>query len=164
MPEPLLALLCIVLAVVGCCGVVVPVLPGSVTVMAALLVWAWWGPSTWGWVAFGVGAVLLIVGFASQYVVTGARLKQRQIPQRSVVIGLLCGVVGMFVIPYLGLPLGFTAGLWLAEYARVKDPGEATASSWVALKSVGIGMAVELLCALTASGILLASILTSWFG
>ncbi|HRL48603.1 MAG TPA: DUF456 domain-containing protein [Propioniciclava sp.] len=162
MTDTLLALLGIALAIVGVCGVVVPVLPGSASVLAALLVWAWFGPSSWGWVAFGVGAVLLVIGFASQYVLTGKRLKERQIPQRSVVIGLVCGVVGLFVIPFLGLPIGFIAGLWLAEYVRVRDTREATASSWVALKSVGIGMAVELACALTASGILLASILTNW--
>ena len=109
MTDTLLALLCIALAIVGVCGVVVPVLPGSASVLAALLVWAWFGPSSWGWVAFGVGAVLLVIGFASQYVLTGKRLKERQIPQRSVVIGLVCGVVGLFVIPFLGLPIGFIA-------------------------------------------------------
>ena len=161
MTEFWIALACVVVAIVGVCGVVVPVLPGSVSVLIALLVWAWWGSSSWGWIAFGVGAVFLVVGFSAQYVLTGRRLKQRQIPQRSVVIGLICGAVGLFVIPYVGLPVGFAAGLWLAEYVRVRDVRQATLSSGEALKSVGIGMAVELTCALVASGILLASILSS---
>lgn len=163
MPEAFIAALCVILAIVGICGVVVPVLPGSITVAVSLLVWAIWGGSSWGWVAFGVGIVLLAVGFASQYVLTGRRLKERSIPSRSVVIGLVCGVIGLFVIPFLGLPLGFALGLWLAEYARVRDPKEATSTSWAALKSVGLGMAVELGCALTAGGVLLASILTTVF-
>lgn len=160
MTEPLLALVCVALAIIGICGVIVPVLPGSITVAAALLIWAIWGGSSWGWIAFGIGIVLLAVGFAAQYVLTGRTLKRRAIPNRSVVIGLVTGVIGMFVIPFLGLPIGFTLGLWLAEYARVKDPREATSTSWVALKSVGLAMAVELACALTAGGLLLASILT----
>lgn len=161
MPEAFIAALCVLLAIVGICGVVVPVLPGSITVAAALLVWALWGGSPWGWVAFGVGLVLLAIGFAAQYVLTGKKLKERAIPNRSVVIGLICGVIGLFVIPFLGLPIGFALGLWLAEYARVKDPREATSTSWAALKSVGLAMAVELACALTAGGLLLASILTT---
>lgn len=163
MPETLIAALCIVLAIVGICGIVVPVLPGSITVAVALLIWAIFGGSPWGWVAFGVGAVLLVVGFASQYVLTGKRLKQRAIPNRSVVVGLVCGVIGLFVIPFVGLPVGFVAGLWLAEFSRVKDAKEATSTSWAALKSVGVGMAVELGCALAAGGLLLASVLTRFF-
>ena len=164
MPEAFIAALCVLLAIVGICGVVVPVLPGSITVAAALLVWALWGGSPWGWVAFGVGLVLLAIGFAAQYVLTGKKLKERAIPNRSVVIGLISGVVGLFVIPFLGLPIGFVAGLLLMEYARVRELRQALATSWVALTSVGLGMLVELGCALAASAVLLVGVLTTLLG
>lgn len=47
MTPELTAVLAIVLALIGTTGIVVPVLPGSVSIAAALLVWAVWGGSPW---------------------------------------------------------------------------------------------------------------------
>ena len=164
MPTELVALLSVVLAVVGVVGIVVPVLPGSVAVASGLLVWALFGGSPYGWFVFAAGAALVAVGAAAQYLITGRTLKQREIPSRSVVVGLIAGVVGLFVIPFVGLPLGFVAGLLLMEYVRVRDLRQALSTSWVALKSVGLGMLVELGCALAASTVLLIGVLTTVFG
>lgn len=164
MPSELVAALSIVLSVIGVCGIVVPVLPGSVTIAAGLLVWALFGGSPVGWWVFAVGMVLLACGSAAQYLITGRRLKQREIPNRSVVVGLVCGVIGMFVVPFLGLVIGFTLGLLLSEYVRVRDLRKAASTSWSALKSVGVGMLVELSCALGAAAVLLAGILVHFFG
>ena len=60
-PE-LAAVLALLLAAVGVVGILLPVLPGSLTVGAGLLVWALFGGSSWGWVTFGGGAVILAVG------------------------------------------------------------------------------------------------------
>lgn len=160
MPVELVAALSIVLVVVGVCGIVVPVLPGSLAILGGLLVWAIWGGSPWGWVVFAIGGAFVAAGATAQYLITGRRLKARAIPSRSVVIGLVCGVVGLFVIPFLGLPIGFTAGLLLSEYARVRNLREAASTSWTALKSVGLGMLVELGCALVAATTLLVGVIT----
>jgi uncharacterized protein YqgC (DUF456 family) len=157
-PPELIAAISVVLVVVGVCGIVVPVLPGSVTILAGLLVWAIWGGSPFGWLVFGIGAVFIAVGSSAQYLITGRRLKERQIPNRSVVIGLVAGVIGMFVIPFLGLPIGFTAGLLASEYARVRALREAASTSWAALKSVGLGMLIELGCGLAAAATLLVGL------
>lgn len=164
MPAELVALLSVVLAVVGVVGVVVPVLPGSIAVASGLLVWALFGGSPYGWFVFVAGAALVAVGATAQYLITGRTLKRREIPSRSVVVGLIAGVVGLFVIPFLGLPIGFVAGLLLMEYARVRELRQALATSWVALTSVGLGMLVELGCALAASAVLLVGVLTTLLG
>lgn len=147
------------LAIVGVAGIVVPVLPGSLALLAGLAVWALLGGSPWGWLTFGVGAALVVVGAAAQYVLTGRTLKREQIPSRSVVIGVLCGVAGLFVIPLFGLPLGLAVGLLASEYWRVRDLRTALSTSWTALKSVGLGVLVELACGLTAATVLAAGIL-----
>ena len=59
------------------------------------------------------------------------------------VTGLVFGVVGMFIIPVVGLFVGFAAGLLLSELHRTRDFGTAVASSWAALKATGLGMIVE---------------------
>lgn len=164
MPTELVALLSVVLAVVGVVGIVVPVLPGSLAVASGLLVWALFGGSPYGWVVFVVGGVFVAAGAAAQYLITGRTLKRRQIPSRSVVVGLAAGVVGLFVIPFVGLPIGFVAGLLLMEYVRVRDLRQALSTSWAALTSVGLGMLVELGCALAASAVLLVGILTAIVG
>ncbi len=160
MPVELIAALSITLVVIGVCGIVVPVLPGSLAILAGLLVWAIWGGSSFGWLVFGIGAVFVLAGSLSQYLITGRRLREREIPSRSMVIGLVCGVIGMFVLPFLGLPIGFTVGLLASEYLRVRDWREAASTSWTALKSVGLGMLVELSLALAAAATLLVGVIT----
>ncbi len=164
MPVELIAALSVVLVVVGVCGIVVPVLPGSLAILGGLLVWAIWGGSPFGWLVFGIGATFVAAGASAQYLITGRRLKERAIPNRSVIIGLVAGVIGLFVIPFLGLPIGFTIGLLASEYARVRNLREAASTSWTALKSVGLGMLVELALALCAAAALLVGIITHLIG
>ena len=161
-PALLAAVAAAALAVVGVIGIMVPVLPGSLTIIAALLVWAWWGSSPWGWVAFGVGGVLVVAGMLASWVLARRDLKAREIPQWPVLVGLASGIVGMFVLPGFGLVVGFVAGLLLSEFARVRDWRRAVDTSWVAVKAIGLGMLVELACGLIATSVLAASILTSY--
>ncbi|WP_232549391.1 DUF456 domain-containing protein [Propioniciclava soli] len=164
MTEQLVAAIAVVLTVVGVCGIVVPVLPGSITALAGLLVWALFGGAgTTGWVVFAVGTLLLAAGASAQLLITGRRLRQRAIPNRSVAVGLVCGVVGLFVIPFVGLPVGFVVGLLAMEWARVRELRTALSTSWAALTSVGLGMVVELACALAAATTLLVGILVHFF-
>lgn len=152
--EVLATLLAVLIALVGVAGTIVPVLPGSVAVAGGLLVFALWGGSPFGWLAFALGLVFVFAGASAQYLVTGRRLRRQEIPSRSVLVGVLAGVVGFFVIPVVGLVVGFVAGLFLAELVRVRDARRAVGSSWVALKSVGLGMLIEFACAAAATTVL----------
>jgi uncharacterized protein YqgC (DUF456 family) len=80
---------------------------------------------------------------AASAVLTGRKLKQHSIPSRSVMVGIVLGVVGMFIIPVVGLFVGFAAGLLLSELLRTRVVSTALASSWAALKATGLGMIVE---------------------
>jgi uncharacterized protein YqgC (DUF456 family) len=143
-PETLVTVLCGLGVLAGVAGTVIPVLPGSILIGLSLLAWAiWGGAGTTGWVVFGVGLVFVLAGMAASAVLTGRRLKQHSIPSRSVVAGLVLGVVGMFVIPVVGLVLGFAAGLLFSETHRTRDFRAAVTSSWAALKATGLGLIVE---------------------
>lgn len=142
-----------VLLAVGCLGIVVPVLPGSLLVVAGLAVWAFSVRATEGWVVLAVGSVLALAGMAASAVLTGTRLKRRQIPNRSLLFAAVGAVVGLFLIPVVGVVVGFLVGLVLSETARQRDLRTALGSSWVALKAAGLGIVVELGCALTASAV-----------
>lgn len=143
-PEILVTALCGLAILVGLAGTIIPVLPGSILIGASLLAWALWGGAgTTGWVVFGVGLVFVLAGMAASAVLTGRKLKEHSIPSRSVVVGLVLGVAGMFIIPVVGLVVGFAAGLLLSELQRTRTFGTAVASSWAALKATGFGMIVE---------------------
>lgn len=138
---------------VGCVGIIVPILPGSILIFVATLVWAIVIGGTYGWVAFAIIAVLAGIGMAAGWVLTGSRLKDRAIPNSTVLFGALGAIVGIFVIPVVGLPLGFVAGIYLAELARVSEPKAAWESTWVAIKAIGIGVVIEFACAVLALGV-----------
>ena len=67
---------------VGLVGVIVPVLPGSLLVLGAVLVWALDIGSTTGWVVFAVATAFIALGNVVKYVVPGRRLKENGSPTR----------------------------------------------------------------------------------
>ncbi len=142
--QVLMTVICGLLIAVGIAGVIVPVLPGSILIIVSLLMWALTVASTEGWVVFAIGTVLASGGLAAGLVLTGRTLRRRQIPGRSVTIGVLAGIAGLFVIPVVGLFVGFAAGLFASELARQRSPRAALSSSVDALRATGLGILAEL--------------------
>src|SRR5215218_1840363 len=142
--ETVVSILCGLAILVGVAGTVIPVLPGSFLIGLSLLAWAiWGGAGTAGWVEFAIGMVFVVAGMAASAVLAGRKLKQHRIPSRSVAAGIALGVVGMFVIPVVGLFVGFAAGLLLSEFARTRNFSTALTTSGAALKATGLGMLAE---------------------
>jgi uncharacterized protein YqgC (DUF456 family) len=135
---------------VGLVGIVVPVLPGSVLVLGAILVWAWETGGTTAWLVFAVAAVVLVVGGVVKYLVPNRRLKDAGVPASTQWIGAALGVVGFFVIPVVGLFVGFVLGVYLAEYHRLGGRA-AWPSTKHALKAVGLSILIELGAAFVAT-------------
>ncbi len=135
---------------VGLVGVIVPVLPGSLLVLAAVLFWAWdLGVST-GWIVFAVATTFIALGSIVKYVVPGRRLKENGIPGSTLVLGGVLGVVGFFVIPVVGLVIGFVVGVYLAELRRLGSTA-AWPATVHALKAVGLSLLIELAASLLAA-------------
>jgi uncharacterized protein len=143
-----------VAVLVGLAGIVVPVLPGTLLIAVAILVWATEDGSGRAWLVFAVAAAFLAVGAVVKYTVPGRRLKASGVPRRSLVLGGLLGIVGFFVVPVVGLFLGFVLGVYLSEAQRL-GPERAWPSTVAALKAVGVSLLIEL-----AAGLLAA---TAWF-
>jgi uncharacterized protein len=141
---------------VGLVGVVVPVLPGLVLVLAAVVVWALERQDALGWTVLGVVVALFVVGQAAKYLVPGRRLKDAGIPGRTTLAGVLLGVVGFFVVPVLGLPIGFVLGIYLAERVRLGSHALAWPSTGQALRAAGWSVLIEL-----GTGLLMA---LTWLG
>ena len=145
---------------VGLAGIIVPVLPGTVLILAALLIWAVQVGTGAGWVVFAVGTTFLAVGTMVKYVVPGRRMQAAGVPNSTILIGALVGIVGFFVIPVVGLLVGFVLGVYLAEHRRV-GAERAWPSTKAALKAVGLGILIELVAALLATATWLVGVVTT---
>lgn len=152
------------LLVVAVLGTIFPILPGSLLTAATLLVWAWILGSTASWTAGVIGVVLALAGMSASLVLTGRKMRRERIPSRPVLVGMAAAIVGMFVIPVAGLFLGFAAGLLGAELVRRRDLAAAVRSSWEAMKSMGLGMVIEFVCASLAASVFAIGALVHFFG
>ena len=155
----LVSVLAVLLLIVGLVGTVYPILPGSILNLVVSVAWAWILGSTASWTFGLVAAGLSIAGVSASAVLTGRRLRRERIPRGPILVGLAAGVVGFFVVPIVGLFLGFALGLLGAEWARRRDLAAAWSSSWGAMKAMGLGILVELACAMLALAAVGAGIL-----
>ena len=136
---------------VGVIGVVVPVLPGSLLILGAVLVWALQDGSGTAWAVFSVVTVLLATGAIVKYLVPGRRLQAAGVPNSTLFLGAALGFVGFFVIPVIGLVIGFVGGVYLAEMRRVGLEA-AWPSTRHALLAAGLSILIELAAAMLAAG------------
>lgn len=135
---------------VGVAGVLVPVLPGSALILVAVLAWAAVLGTGAGWLVLAAVATLLAAGAVVKYAVPGRRLRDAGVPNRSLLAGAGVGVVGFFVVPVVGLVLGFVLGVYLSEAQRV-GRSRAWPSTQHALRAAGLAVLIELAAALLAS-------------
>jgi uncharacterized protein len=134
--------------VLGLLGVVVPMLPGLLLCWLGVLVWALFGGAGAGrWAVLAVATVIALLGTVVKYAWPGRSLKRTGVPNTSLLAGAALGLVGFFVIPVIGLVLGFVLGIWLAETSRLRDSRLAWPSTKQALKAAGLSMLVELAAA-----------------
>ena len=145
---------------VGLVGVIVPILPGLVLVLAAILVWAISEGSATGWTVFAVAALLIVAGSVVKYAVPNRRLKTTGIPSSTTWFGVAVGVVGFFVIPVIGLFIGFVLGVYLAENRRVGGAA-AWPSTKEALRAVGVSMLIELAAGVLAALVWVAGVVAT---
>jgi len=145
---------------VGLAGIIVPVLPGTVLILAALLIWAVQVGTGVGWVVFAVGTTFLAIGTLVKYVVPGRRMQAAGVPNSTILVGALVGLVGFFVIPVVGLLVGFVLGVYVSEHRRV-GAERAWPSTKAAIKAVGLGILIELVAALLATATWLVGVVTT---
>lgn len=138
-----------VLLAVGIAGILIPVIPGLLLILGALLLWAIDVNTSTGWIVFAVAVAFLAVGTVVKYVVPGRRLKAAGVPRSTLVVGGVLGIIGFFVIPVVGLVIGFVLGVYAAERRRLgaEPAGPATRH---ALKAVGLSILIELTASLLA--------------
>lgn len=146
--DEALTLLVGVAMVIGLLGVIVPVLPGLWLCWAAVALWAILSDGTARWFVLGIATVIALLGTVVKYLIPGKRLKRAGVPNRALFAGGVLGIIGFFVIPIVGLIVGFVLGIFLAERLRLGGARPAWGSTKHALKATGLSMLIELAAAL----------------
>lgn len=144
---------------VGIVGVVVPVLPGSLLVWAAIVVWAIVVGSATAWTVAVVATVAIGSAQVIKYLVPGRRLREAGVPRQSILAGVVVGVAGFFLIPVVGLFIGFPLGVYLEERRRLRHHVSAWGSTREALRAIGLSIAIELGAVLVAAAVWLGVVL-----
>jgi hypothetical protein len=141
------------LVAVGLVGVVITVLPGLLLVVAGIAVWAVPRHDTVGWTVLAIAVGIAVLGTVAKYLVPGRALRTAGVPGRTVLAGTVLGIIGFFVVPVVGLLLGFVVGVYLAELVRLRTHAAAWPSTREALRAVGWSILIELAAGLLATAV-----------
>ncbi len=145
--------------VVGLAGVLVPLLPGTALVLAAGLAWAVLvqQEGSGRWVVLALMTALFLTGTVAKYALPGRRLAG-QLPRTTLLAGAVAAVVGLLLLPPIGLLIGGVAGVYAAELRRVGGGPQARRSTVEVLKAVGLGLLAELTAGVLMVGTWLAGL------
>ena len=134
---------------VGVAGTVVPFVPGLGLVWLAALVYglvAGFGLA--GWIAFLTVTALAVGGLVAGVVLPHRAARGGGATSLSLVLGAATAVVGFFVVPVIGLPLGGVVGIFVGELIRTRDATIAWRATIATLKGFGLGTLVQAACGL----------------
>ena len=137
-----------VLLFVALIGVVVQILPGALLAGGAVIVWGIVQGGGVGWSVAGAALVLTAAGQVVKLLLAGRYLNRSGVPNSTMVWGGVVGIVGFFVIPVIGVFVGFPLGVYVAERVRLKAHPPAWNSTVVSLKATGLTIVIELFATL----------------
>lgn len=142
--------------VVGLAGIVLPVLPGLLLIVGAVLLWALLTGGGQAW-SLAIGAVILALGSqVLKYLIPGRRLRDAGVPRSTLYAAGLLAIVGFFLIPIVGAAIGFVLGIYLSEWHRL-GPDAAWPATVRSLGTVGLAIGIELMAGLLIAAAWLAA-------
>jgi uncharacterized protein YqgC (DUF456 family) len=144
---------------IGLVGVIVPLLPGTLLVYAAIAVWAAVEHTVVSWVVVGVVSAVLGASLLIKYLWPARRMRAAEVGRWTLAAGAGLGIVGFFVVPVIGLLFGFVLGVYLAELAARRNQRRAWAATVHASKAAALSVGIELAGGLIATGVWVVGVL-----
>src|SRR4051794_1155905 len=143
----------------GLCGVLVPGVPGSWLVWAAVLWWALKDPRPVAWWVLVGATVVLFLSQVVRWALPPRRLRASGVTPRMWAYAGAGAFLGFFLVPVVGAIPGFMAGIYLGERLRLGRHGEAAAALRTAMRSGGSGVLAELFTCLLIAGAWLGAVI-----
>lgn len=128
---------------VGLVGIVLVFIPGLTLQAVAVALWAFEESTIVAWIVLGVVVTLAVGATLLKYLFPQRRIRAEGVPGWVLLIAVLVAVVGLFVVPFVGAPLGFVLTVYVFERVR-RGPSHAWPSTKSALKGVLTSMGIEL--------------------
>lgn len=147
---------------IGLVGLLVPIFPGLVVMWLATLFYALVQASNqnmawYEWVLFAFITLLMIAGSVVDNIIIARRVREKQVPWGSILFGYLAGIVAsLFFTPLIGI-VAAPAGLFGAEYLRLRNPRTALASTRAWMTGWGITIVVRI-----AIGVVMVGLWMIW--
>ena len=124
--QAVLETLTLFVLLVGLFGLIVPVFPGLTVMWLGTLAYALIqnvaGHMTgWDWFLFGLITVLMLAGNVVDNIIIARKMRDKYVPWSSIGLAFVAGIVAsLFFTPLIGL-VAAPAGLFLAEFRRLKN-------------------------------------------
>ncbi|MGI5379145.1 DUF456 domain-containing protein [Streptomyces sp. CA-251387] len=128
----------------GLCGVLVPGVPGSWLVWAAVMWWALQDPQPVAWWVLVGATVALFLSQVVRWALPPRRLRPGWADRHMAVYAGAGSFLGFLLFPVIGSIPGFMAGIYLEERFRLGRHGEAMAALRTAMRSGGSSVLAEL--------------------
>ena len=137
----------ILVALVALFGSLTQFYPGNVFIVAGVGVWAYVaGGASWWW--FGAIAVIILASMVVKWVLPTRYMMREGVSNRTLLIGAIGGIIGFFLIPVVGLFIGFPIGVYLSE--TVAGRQTAWPKTKIALKGVGATILIEVIATIVS--------------
>ncbi|WP_405620893.1 DUF456 domain-containing protein [Streptomyces sp. NBC_00076] len=146
----------VILLGVGC--VLVPGVPGSWLVWAAIMWWALKDPQPLAWAVLVGATVALFLSQVVRWSLPPRQLRASGATPRMAVYAGVGAFVGFFLVPVLGAIPGFMGGIYLSERLRLGRHREARAALRTAMRSGGSSVLAELFTCLLIMGAWLGAV------
>lgn len=135
--------------IVGLAGLIVPVFPGLTIMWLATLVYALiqgaaGNMTGWDWFLFAFITLLMLGGNVLDNVIIAAKMRERYIPWSSILLAFAAGIIVSLIFTPLGGMVAAPAGLYLAEWRRVRDSHTAFANTKAWMTGFGWAIAAKL--------------------
>ncbi|WP_028800661.1 DUF456 domain-containing protein [Streptomyces sp. 142MFCol3.1] len=148
-----------VVMLLGLAGVLVPGVPGSWLVWAAVAWWALEDPRALSWgVLVGATGVLLL-SRAIRWALPPRRLRASGATTRTAVYAGLGALLGFFLVPVVGAIPGYLGGLYLCERRRLGGHGQAGTAVRTLMRAGGWSVLTELFACLLILGAWLGAVI-----
>lgn len=158
-PDSLWWGLSAVLIAVGLAGIVLPALPGTILVLAGVILGAWIDDFTRvSWYTVAIVSVLAVLAWVLDYVAALMGAKRAGASKQAVigaalgtVAGIFMGLVGVFFMPLVGAAVG--------EFMAQKDPSRAVKVGVATWLGMMIGMVAKVVLAFMMVGIYIVALM-----
>jgi uncharacterized protein len=143
----------------GLCGVLIPGVPGSWLVWAAVMWWALKDPQPLAWSVLMGATVALFLSQVVRWALPPRRLRESGATPRMGVYAGVGALLGFVLLPVIGAIPGFMGGIYLCERLRLGRHGEARAALRTAMRSGGSSVLTELFTCLLIAGAWVGAVL-----